>query len=107
MRAQAWMALSIVVLVTASGCGGTFAKQYEYEEDVYLDLDGSATIMVNASIPALVALRGFDLETGPRARVDRELIRKLYTSPAATVTRVSRPWRRHGRRFIQIRLAAD
>jgi hypothetical protein len=94
------------ILATASGCGGTFSKQYEYEEDVYLDLDGSATIMVNASIPALVALRGFELATGPRARVDRELIRSLYASPIATVTRVSRPWRRNGRRFVQIRLSA-
>ena len=46
-------------------------RQYEYEEEVYLSLDGTATVYVNGSVPALVALRGLALDTAPRARVDR------------------------------------
>ncbi|HSL24051.1 MAG TPA: hypothetical protein VK886_21135 [Vicinamibacterales bacterium] len=88
----------------AGGGRGSFARQYEYEEDVYLDLDGSATVIVNSSIPALVALRGMPLPTRAAARVDREEVRRLFESPVAEVTRVSRSWRRQGRRFIQVRL---
>lgn len=84
--------------------GGRFIRQYEYEEDLYLDLDGSATVVVNASVPALVALRGLDLPIDPRARLDRRRVREQYESPVAEVTRVSRPWRRSGRRFVQVRV---
>jgi hypothetical protein len=60
-------------LVT-SACGGTrspFRSPPEYEEEVYIALDGTATVNVNASVAALVALRGFDLNVDPRGRVDR------------------------------------
>lgn len=78
-------------------------KQYEYEEEIYLALDGSATIYVNASVPALVALRGLDLDTRPNARLDRSLVRTLYSTPVTDVVRVS-TWRRLGRRFVQVRM---
>lgn len=96
----------VAAAVTASACagGGIFGKDYEYEEDLFLNLDGSATIIVNASVPALVALRGLDLNTDPDARVDREKVRAAYTTPVAEIARVSREWRRQGRRFIQVRL---
>ena len=85
--------------------GGIFGKQYEYEEDLYLALDGSATLVVNASVPALVALRGIDLDLTPatqsRSRTDP---RSLPVAGRPTVTRVSPPWRRAGRRFVQVRL---
>ena len=42
-------------------------EAYEYEEELYLGLDGSATLNVNASVPALVALRGVDLNQSARA----------------------------------------
>ena len=42
--------------------GGILGKQYEYEEDLYLSLDGTATLVVNSSLAALVALRGIDIE---------------------------------------------
>ena len=42
--------------------------EYEYEEELYLALDGSATLNVNASVASLVALRGVDLDPDPRAR---------------------------------------
>jgi hypothetical protein len=104
-------ALLLVAIVPAivSACGvRMLGKVYEYEEDVYVALDGSADVIINASIPALVTLRGLDLSLDPLARLDRERLRAAYTSPITEVTRVSRPWRRQGRRFVQIRLhAAD
>ncbi len=54
--------VALVLSVVAAACGGgLFGKVYEYEEDVYVSLDGSAELIVNASIPALVTLRGIDL----------------------------------------------
>jgi hypothetical protein len=98
------------VLIAAAGavaCSGTgLVKQYEYDEDIYLSVDGSATIYINASIPALVNLRGMDLDTGATTQVDRGKIRTLFTTPATRVARVSR-WRRFGRQFVQVRLAVD
>jgi hypothetical protein len=93
----------LILAAAAAQCGrGLFGKVYEYEEDLYLSLDGSADLIVNTSIPALVALRGLDLDVNPRAQVDRAKIRAAYQSPVTEVTRVSRPWRRNGRRFVQI-----
>jgi hypothetical protein len=99
----------LVLALTAVRCGsgGLFGKEYEYEEDLYVSLDGSAELIVNTSIPALVALRGLDLDVNPRAMVDRATIRAAYESPVTEVTRVSRPWRRGGRRFVQIRISVD
>ena len=91
--------------VSACG-GGGLVKYYEYEEDVYLSIDGSATIYLNASIPALVNLRGMDLDVRPTANVDRAKVRRLFTTGATRVTRVSR-WRRFGRQFVQVRMTVD
>jgi hypothetical protein len=103
-RAGAHAALLLAVTLSAT-CGGSplLGKRYEYEEDLTLALDGSATLTVNSSIPALVALRGLALNPAD-SRVDRDAIRVLYQSPVSEVTRVSRPWRRQGRRFIQVRI---
>jgi hypothetical protein len=101
------------VLALAAACGGSgglgrgLARQYEYEQDVTLSLDGSAEIIVNASIPALVALHGIALPLDPRARLDRNQVRHAFESAITDVTRVSRPWRRQGRRFIQVRLQVN
>lgn len=96
--------LGLVLLVTA--CAQPFGRVYEYEEEVYIDLDGSATIIVNTSLAALAALHGLDVPLDPTALIDRDQIRGLYESPHTRVTRVSRPWRRDGRRYIQIRIEA-
>jgi hypothetical protein len=89
----------------AAACNGRiFGKQYEYEEDLYLSLDGSATLIVNASIPALVALRGLPFDPSSSAPLDLTKVRAAYESPVTKVTRVSPPWRRGGRRFVQVRL---
>lgn len=98
-------AVVLALLLVLAGCSApSFVKQFEYEEDITLALDGSATVVVNASVPALVALRGLPLKPDPAARLDRALVRRLYEAPGVNVTRVSRPWRRRGRRFVQIRL---
>jgi hypothetical protein len=104
------LAALLAVLACVPACGGGsgqgLIKQYEYEEEIYLSLDGSATIYVNASVPALVHLRGLDLDTRPNAMVDRAKVRTLYSTPVTSVARVS-SWRRLGRRFVQVRVAVD
>ncbi len=107
MSSRQALALTVLVLVLVASCSRPFGRQYEYEEEVYVDLDGSATIIVNTSLPALAALHGLDVPLDPGAPVDREAIRRLYASPITEVTRVSRPWRRDGRRFVQVRVQAS
>jgi hypothetical protein len=95
--------LLCVVAVLAASCGGVLKKKYEYEEEIYLFLDGTATVNVNASVAALVALRGVDLPVDPGARVDRRRVRALFEGAGVTVTRVSLS-RRNGRRFVHVGL---
>src|SRR4029453_5792385 len=84
-------ALVLAVLIgSACGAGGFLGQRYEDEEEVTIDLDGSAMLTINASIPALVALRGLDLDVA-NSRVDRDKIRAAYQSPVCEVMRVSRP----------------
>jgi hypothetical protein len=102
------LAAALTLASVLAACGGAgFGRQYEYEQDVYVDLDGSATVVVNASLPALVALNGVQLPTEPTTRIDRDDVRHAFESGVTDVTRVSRPWRRRGRRFIQVRLEVD
>lgn len=83
-----------------------FGKRYEYEEDLTINLDGSARLTINASIPALVALRGLPLDPQSDS-VDRDRLRALFESPVSRVASVPRPWRRRGRRFVQVNLRID
>ena len=57
----------LLAAVLAGGCagGGGVFRQYEYQEDIYLALDGTATIYVSSSVAALDALRGLSLDTNP------------------------------------------
>src|SRR6185436_8711445 len=106
---RALCVLAVVAFVISSAaCGGATAifRQYEYEEEVYLSLDGTATVYVNSSIAALNALRGTSFEATPNARIDTAAIRAYYTSPTTQVRRVSQS-RRNGRRFVHVRLDAD
>jgi hypothetical protein len=77
--------------------------EYEYDERVELSLDRSAVVDINASIPALVALRGATLDVDPEARFDRQSFGRSYERPGVTVREVS-TFRRHGRRFVHVRL---
>jgi hypothetical protein len=100
--------VAIMLAAFAGACNGPrgpLGPAYEYEEDLTLRLDGSATLVVNASIPALVALRGLPLNPDPRARGDelKKQIQNLYTSPSTTVGRIN-TWTRQGRRFAGIHL---
>lgn len=96
-------AVALAALVFASCQALGIVKQYEYDERIELSLDGSAVVDINASVPALVALRGATLSVDPEARFDRQAFRRLYEGPGATVREVS-AFRRHGRRFVHVRL---
>jgi hypothetical protein len=105
LREAAALALLLAAVIGAAGCQ-SFFRQYEYEEEIYVKLNGQATMIVNASIPALVALRGFKLDSSPNAAVDREQVRMLYESPV-THARIGSVWRRNGRPFVQVRIDVD
>src|SRR6267378_6617748 len=101
---RSWVVIAVAAAIVAAGCGGgVLKKQYEYEEELYLALDGSATLNVNASVPALVALRGVDLNVSPRARFDRDRVRAFFQGPGTIVRAISSS-RRHGRRFVHVSL---
>lgn len=106
-RAVHLLALTGIASLVAgcSGSGGVLKPQHEYEEEMYLDLDGSATVNINSSVAALVALRGVDLPLDPRARLDRLSVRALFEQPGADVhVSVSR---RDGRRFVHVTIQVD
>jgi len=98
--------LLCALAVSACGVRSPFKPQPEYEEEIYLALDGTATVNVNASIASLVALRGVDLPTGVRERVDRAEVRRFFEGAGATVTSVSLS-RRHKRRFAHVSIDVD
>jgi hypothetical protein len=105
MRIRAFGTLVIAAILIASACGtGGFFRQYEYEEEMYLSLDGTATVYVNASISALNALRGTAFDASPNARVDREHVRQFFESSVAHVRGRVGTSRRHNRRFVHLRL---
>jgi len=99
--------VAMVLAAIAAACGGRnpLGTEYEYEEDLTISMDGSATLVVNSSIAALDALRGMALDPDPAARTDqlRDQVRALYESPYATVGRIS-TWTRRGRRFVGVHL---
>jgi len=102
-RAVGCLLAAAAAAFLTTGCGRGFLRQYEYDEDIYLSLDGSATVYVNASLPALVALRGVDLDLDPAARFDRARVADIFESPGVHVVRVTTS-RQHGRRFAHVRL---
>jgi hypothetical protein len=99
-------ALVLIAVLASMACGNVIARKYEYEEEVFLNLDGSAIVYVNASVPALVSLRGLSLPLDARARLDRQVVRDLYETPASHVLSVTAS-RREGRRYVHLRLRVD
>jgi hypothetical protein len=98
-------------LFIAVGCSSGLAlpsalTRYEYDETVDLSLDGSATVYVNGSVPALIALHGLDLNPDPLVRFDRATIRQLYSAPGVLVRQVSLS-RRNSRRFVHVTLDVE
>ena len=72
-RLRAALLAVVVAAVTGACAGGAsrlLAPDYEYEEDLTVAMDGSATVIVNASMPVLDALKGLSLRTDLEARSD-------------------------------------
>jgi len=105
IRLMRFVVLAAVVVL--AGCSLPFGREYEYEEQLYLNVDGSASLVVNSSIPALVALRGLPIQTSMSAPFDPFELRRLYESLGCQVVRVGAPWYRHRRRFVQVRLTTS
>ena len=61
---------------------------------------------VNASVAALVALRGLSLPLDPNARLDRTIVRDIYNTPVSRVASVTTS-RREGRRYVHLRIEVD
>jgi hypothetical protein len=98
--------LLFIFLGLVGGCSGRgFFREYEYQEDLYLALDGSVTVDVNASVASLVALRGFDLGPNPDTRADSDRVAAYFQRPGsrATVSLTSRA----NRRFVRARVTVD
>ena len=89
MRTGRVAALALVAATAVACGGGGFFRQYEYEEDIYLSLDGTATVYVNSSIPALDALRGASFDVRSNVPIDRQQIRSLYNTAVTHVRQVS------------------
>jgi hypothetical protein len=108
MRSRWTRAAAGLLLLAPVACSAVpFGRQYEYEEQLYLDVDGSATVTVAASFPALVALRGLPLDPSPGGRTDRDEVRRALDAVGCGVDTVNRGWRRRGRRFIQFQISTD
>src|SRR5438093_9233879 len=102
-----FLACALALIAATSACGGsTLFRQYEYDEEIYLSLDGSATVYVNGSLAALNALRGASFDASPSARFDAAAVRAFYAGPNTRVARVSQS-RRNNRRFAHVRLEVD
>jgi hypothetical protein len=99
-------ALAFVGAVMAACGPGLLFQRYEYEEDVYLSLDGTATVYVNASLAALNTLRGTSFDTAASAFVDREKVQAFFSGPGARGVAVTSS-RRSGRRFVHVRVDVD
>ena len=97
------LAASSILIAACGGNGGLLGKEYEYEEQLRLYVDGSARMDLSSSVAALVALRGLDLDPNPAVEVDRAKVRQLFEGPGVEVSSV-RVSRRDGRRFVHVRL---
>jgi hypothetical protein len=93
----------VLAVVASAACRSALRAKYEYDEDVFLALDGSAIVYLNASVPALAALRGLDLDVDPRAQLDRAKIRAFFESPVTHVVNINAS-RRARRRYVHLRI---
>jgi hypothetical protein len=100
---RARLLLIVFAALVFSSCGSVLSAKYEYDEDIHLALDGSATVYINASVPALIALRGAPLDPDPRSRLDRAKVRDLYRSPVTDVVSTTTS-RRDNRRYVHLRI---
>jgi hypothetical protein len=96
--------MALAATVVLAGCRSPLGPQYEYEEQLYLSVDGAATLVLSSSAAALVALHGLPLDLAPSSRLDREDVRRVFERAGCTIDSVGQPWRRFGRPFVQIRI---
>lgn len=100
-------ALVVLLALTLScGRGSDFFRQYEYEEETYLSLDGTATMYVNSSVPALNQLRGSAFDTNPEVRPDKASVSAFFNAPGVKVTRVTYSGR-NNRLYLHVRMDVD
>lgn len=104
VKLSALLVCAAVVALSAASCANPLARQYEYDEQTYLSIDGSATVVISASVAALVSMRGLALDPAPQARISSDDVRRVFEAAGCAVERAGRPWRRSGRRFVQARL---
>jgi hypothetical protein len=104
LAAAALAATAAFAVSCAEGGRGDFFRQYEYEEEVYLSLDGTATVYVHSSLAALNALRGTTFDTSPNAPLDRDAVREFFSTPVTGVNGRVNASRRRTRRFVHVRL---
>jgi hypothetical protein len=99
----------VVGLVTAAvaACRSPLGPAYEYEEQVYLSVDGSATVLIDASLPAFETLRGLRFSAPDRAGKAREEARSQFADGGCGRVRASQPWTRRGRWYVQVRVDVE
>jgi hypothetical protein len=61
----------VLAVALTAACSNPLGPKYEYEEQLYLGVDGAATVVIDSSLPALVVLRGLAIDPQPRSRVDQ------------------------------------
>src|SRR5262249_29222176 len=106
-RGCARVPLWALAFLTVSHPGGARPlRQYEYQEDIYVSLDGSATVYVTGSLAALTALHGAPFDASQRASVDRAAVVRFFSTPLTHVRRVATS-RRAGRPFVHVRIDVD
>lgn len=96
----------LLALSIACGRGSDFFRQYEYEEETYLSLDGSATMYVNSSVVALNQLRGSRFDINPEVRPDKASVSAFFNGPGVRVTRVTFS-NRNARLYLHVRMDVD
>jgi hypothetical protein len=98
------VAASVAAALVAVTCGSSgLFRQYEYEEDIHLSLDGTATVYVNGSLAAFEALRGAPFASDRSGRLDRRRIQEFFSTPVTRFQRATTS-RRGGRRFVHVRI---
>jgi hypothetical protein len=96
-----------LLLILTAACSTFGSPKYEYEEQVYLELDGRASIAIDGSLYAIGALRGITLDGSASSAVTREDVQRVYESANCRVESVSRPWTRLNRRYARLWIAVD
>lgn len=107
MRVRARVIAAVGLVLAVAACRVPFGRQYEYEERVYLSVNGSATVVIDASVAALVALRGVALDPAASTAIDRGAVRTMFEQAGCHVDNVGQPWRRRGRRFVEVRVSTQ